>query len=110
MKSRVDGKWPKSFSSRPWKKFTQSLPALTEHHFWFPQADRDRQIERKSRSLRVGWVLWKLSRFAVFQNFIQGDGEFAGAAIELSRQKVVFLFQDVIFIGNVQGRQHRQPQ
>jgi hypothetical protein len=109
MKSRVDGKWPKSFSSGQRRKFTRSLLAHTQQHFSCHRRSNVMALERKSAIAPRG-ACRKLSCFAIFQNFVQGYGEFAGAAIELSRQKVVLLFQDVIFIGNVQRRQHRQPQ
>jgi hypothetical protein len=50
-----------------------------------------------------------LSRPAfIFQNFVQRAGQLSGTAIELARQQVVFLFQDVIFVGDIQRGQHGQ--
>ena len=86
--------------------FTGADPAA----FQLPQViKRDGDLNVKSAIVRRGSCR-KLSCFAIFQNFIQGYGEFAGAAIELSRQKVVFFLQDVVFVGNIERSQHRQPQ
>ena len=50
-----------------------------------------------------------LSRAAfIFQNFIQRASQLSGTAIELARQQVVFLFQDVVFVGDIQRGQHGQ--
>src|SRR5690242_2993221 len=111
-KSRVDGKWPDGH----FLNFTN----LCQDNQNLCRATTRRRDVSLLRLIFKAWIekkigsrkyYSKLPRAAfVLQDFVQRPGQLSSAPIELAGQQVIFLFQDVVFVGDIQRGQHGQTQ
>jgi len=115
-KSRVDGKWPDGHflksDSQPQAgtRVPRQIAKKKSQNFRTRDVAFLRlTLKHGSKKIDAKKYPSSLSRAPlIFQNFIQRARQLSGTAIELARQQVVFLFQDVIFVGDIQRGQNGQ--